>query len=48
VQQGTHAELVLDGTGLYASLWASQSDFSATVIGDGYALHAEVAPDRLR
>jgi ATP-binding cassette subfamily B protein len=45
VQQGTHAELVEDAAGVYASLWTSQSGFSLAS-GDG-ALHADVSPERL-
>ena len=46
VQQGTHADLVQDTAGVYATLWASQSGFTVSTVGDG--LYAEVAPDRLR
>jgi ATP-binding cassette subfamily B protein len=45
VQQGTHAELVQETAGVYASLWASQSGFSVSVGDQG--LRAEVSPQRL-
>src|SRR5262249_47971560 len=31
VQQGTHAELVQDAAGVYATLWANQSGFSVSM-----------------